>query len=218
MSQPGPQKYFRQLVYYIISLIISLNSFCEDQYIIIIVIKSSLYKEASELVQNISDELYILHDLLNCGIKCVEDCINSTFLRSVLQNVCYPAILNSLSTFPPILTHVSFSLSYSYSLVFNPSRSSFVYSSFNHSIQSYYILSISFILIYSFISTVQFMIQSNFSYSKIHVHFNLILFLLQFILQIKENQFNYNLFLNLFNYYLFLFHSFLFYLLYSLLP
>lgn len=97
-------------------------------------INSSLYKEASELVQNISDELYILHDLLNCGVKCVEECITSTFLRSVLQNVCYPAILNSLSTLPPTSTHVSLSLSYSYSLVFNSTRSSFVYSSFDNSI------------------------------------------------------------------------------------
>lgn len=65
-----------------------------------------MFKEAGELAQNISDELFIIHDLMKCGVECVESCIASTFLRSILQNMCFPAILNSFSAIPPIPTKV----------------------------------------------------------------------------------------------------------------
>ena len=108
MSQEGPQKYFRQLVYYIISLIVTFNNLCEDTLACLLTIICSMMKEAEELAQTISDELFIIHDLLKCGIECVESSITSTFIRSLLQNVCFPAILNSLTELCPTPTNVSF--------------------------------------------------------------------------------------------------------------
>lgn len=109
MAEPGPQKYFRQLVYYIISLIVTFNNLCEDQFVFFYSLMHSMMNEANEVAQTISDELFIIHDLLQCGMDCVVSAITSTFIRSLLQNMCFPAILNSISKTQLVSTNVCFS-------------------------------------------------------------------------------------------------------------
>lgn len=94
MNLPASQKYFRQLVYYVISLIVTLNRLIEE----------SDFHKAAQLVQTVSDELFILHDLMHCKVPCVEECISTTIIRSLLQHVCFPAIQNCLSETPSSAT------------------------------------------------------------------------------------------------------------------
>lgn len=63
----------------------------------------------------LSDELYIMNDLLKCGVESVETCITTTFLRSVLQHVCFPAILNAIHAiqFFPCKVGLSYIVSHS---------------------------------------------------------------------------------------------------------
>lgn len=100
MSQAGPQHYFRQLVYYVISLIATMNSLCFDK-------QFEQYRQASEIAQNISDELYVLHDLMHCQVHAVEQCIRNTLLRSLLHHFCFPAVFNAVKQNAPQPTNVS---------------------------------------------------------------------------------------------------------------
>ena len=106
MSQPEPQRYFRQLVYYIISLIITMNNLCKDKWLCSEWMTASNYKDAYSLAQTVCDEFYILHDLMNCGVPCVTTCLQNTLTHSLLENVCFPAILNQLHRISPISTQV----------------------------------------------------------------------------------------------------------------
>lgn len=86
MSQPEPQRYFRHLVYYVISLIATLNGLYMDKQ----------FKQATEIAQNVSDEFLVLSDLMQCGVKCVEECIRTTLLRSLLHRFCFPVVYNAV--------------------------------------------------------------------------------------------------------------------------
>lgn len=96
MSQPEPQRYFRQLVYYVISLIVAMNEQCQNKWCIRYGFTDSNYDDAYSLAQNICDEFYILHDLLQCQLDGVTACIENTILRSVLEHTCFPAVMSIL--------------------------------------------------------------------------------------------------------------------------
>ena len=64
------------------------------------------YSKASSIAGTISDELYILNDLLTCKMNCVCDCILSTLIRSLLKHTLFPAIRNSLPGVIPAITKV----------------------------------------------------------------------------------------------------------------
>lgn len=80
------------------------------------------------MVQTVSDELFILHDLMHCKVPCVEECISTTIIRSLLQHVCFPAIQNCLSETPssatkvtlPFLSHQQYDLSFKTALLVIP--------------------------------------------------------------------------------------------------
>lgn len=86
MEQQEPQRFFRHLVYYVISLIATLNVLCANKQ----------YKQATEIAQNVSDEFLVLTDLMQCGVKCVEECVRTTLLRSLLHRFCFPVIYNAV--------------------------------------------------------------------------------------------------------------------------
>ena len=86
MGQQEPQRFFRHLVYYVISLIATLN----------ILSINKQFKQATEIAQNVSDEFLVLSDLMQCGVKCVEECVRTTLLRSLLHRFCFPVIYNAV--------------------------------------------------------------------------------------------------------------------------
>ena len=98
MSQPEPQRYFRELVYYVISLIVNMNEHCKSKLCFQQAVRNRNYEDAYSQAQNICDEFYILHDLLQCQLDCVTSCIQDTILRSVLEHTCFPAVMSILDS------------------------------------------------------------------------------------------------------------------------
>lgn len=65
---------------------------------------------------------------MHCKVPCVEECISTTIIRSLLQHVCFPAIQNCLSETPssatkvtlPFLSHQQYDLSFKTALLVIP--------------------------------------------------------------------------------------------------
>ena len=103
MSQPEPQRYFRQLVYYIISLIITMNNLCKDKWLCSEWMTASNYKDAYSLAQTVCDEFYILHD--DELRRAVRDDVSPEHAHS--QSVGECLLPRDSESAPPHLSHLN---------------------------------------------------------------------------------------------------------------
>ena len=90
MSQPSTLKYFRKLVYYVISLVVTMDKMIESEYYLFFY---SNYTRVGEISNNIIDQLYFLQDVLNIQVECVNTYLKDVLLKEFVIKYCYEQLI-----------------------------------------------------------------------------------------------------------------------------
>ncbi|KAK8820411.1 hypothetical protein WA577_006474 [Blastocystis sp. JDR] len=82
MGQPSTLKYFKKLVYYVISLVVTLNK----------MIEADDYSRTGELMNNVIDQLFFLQDVLNIQVEAVNEYLKRLMMEDFFLRYCYDVI------------------------------------------------------------------------------------------------------------------------------
>ena len=112
MSQPSTLKYFKKLVYYVISLVVTMNKMIESKYMNwwMCVIGSN-YSRVGEISNNIIDQLYFLQDVLNIQVECVNEFLKDILMKDFVIKYCFNQLIKSLEAIPassPVFSFIHF--------------------------------------------------------------------------------------------------------------
>lgn len=97
MGQPNALKYFKKLVYYVISLVVTMNKMVETKQDRIHLLTPSNYARVGELTNNIIDQLFFLQDVLNIQVQVVDDYLKSLLMSDFFVKYCYNVIRDTAS-------------------------------------------------------------------------------------------------------------------------
>ena len=92
MDQPSTLKYFKKLVYYVISLVVTMNSMVESKYLLAMESICSSFVRVGEMTNNIIDQLLFLQDVLNIQVPCVNDYLKDVLVKEFFIRYCYEVI------------------------------------------------------------------------------------------------------------------------------
>ena len=101
MSQPSTLKYFRKLVYYVISLVVTMNKLIESKLNPISLLTRRSFARVGELSNNIIDQLYFLQDVLNIQVDCVNEFLKDVLMKEFVVKYCFEQLLLSFKQLPP---------------------------------------------------------------------------------------------------------------------
>lgn len=88
MGQPSTLKYYKKLVYYVISLVVTMNNMVE----------SNDFARVGEMTNNIIDQLFFLQDVLNIQVACVNEYLKDVLMKDFFIRYCYEVINPTNST------------------------------------------------------------------------------------------------------------------------
>lgn len=89
MSQPSTLKYFKKLVYYVISLVVTMNKMIEAKWARRGVVRRSDYSRVGELMNNVIDQLLFLQDVLNIQVEAVNEYMKKLMMEDFFMRYCY---------------------------------------------------------------------------------------------------------------------------------
>ena len=92
MGQSSTLKYFKKLVYYVISLVVTMNSMVESKYSLAMESICSNFARVGEMANNIIDQLLFLQDVLNIQVPCVNDYLKGVLVKEFFTRYCYEVI------------------------------------------------------------------------------------------------------------------------------
>lgn len=100
MSQPSTLKYFKKLVFYVISLVVTMNKMIESKLAIVNGLRFRNYSRVGELSNNIIDQLYFLQDVLNIQVECVNTYLKDVLMKEFVVKYCYQQLFTSFRSLP----------------------------------------------------------------------------------------------------------------------
>ena len=95
MSQPSTLKYFKKLVYYVISLVVNSAMNASDEGMIEAKwarrggVRRSDYSRVGELMNNVIDQLLFLQDVLNIQVEAVNEYMKKLMMEDFFLRYCY---------------------------------------------------------------------------------------------------------------------------------
>ena len=89
MSQPSTLKYFKKLVYYVISLVVTMNKMIEAKWARRGGVRGSDYSRVGELMNNVIDQLLFLQDVLNIQVEAVNEYMKKLMMEDFFLRYCY---------------------------------------------------------------------------------------------------------------------------------
>ena len=89
MSQPSTLKYFKKLVYYVISLVVTMNKMIEAKWARRGGVRRSDYSRVGELMNNVIDQLLFLQDVLNIQVEAVNEYMKKLMMEDFFLRYCY---------------------------------------------------------------------------------------------------------------------------------
>ena len=92
MGQPSTLKYFKKLVYYVISLVVTLNKMIEAEWARRAWLRRSDYSRTGELMNNVIDQLFFLQDVLNIQVEAVNEYLKRLMMEDFFLRYCYDVI------------------------------------------------------------------------------------------------------------------------------
>ena len=92
MGQPSTLKYFKKLVYYVISLVVTLNKMIEAEWARRGWLRRSDYSRTGELMNNVIDQLFFLQDVLNIQVEAVNEYLKRLMMEDFFLRYCYDVI------------------------------------------------------------------------------------------------------------------------------
>ena len=92
MGQPSTLKYFKKLVYYVISLVVTLNKMIEAEWARRARLRRSDYSRTGELMNNVIDQLFFLQDVLNIQVEAVNEYLKRLMMEDFFLRYCYDVI------------------------------------------------------------------------------------------------------------------------------
>ena len=92
MGQPSTLKYFKKLVYYVISLVVTLNKMIEAEWARRGRLRRSDYSRTGELMNNVIDQLFFLQDVLNIQVEAVNEYLKRLMMEDFFLRYCYDVI------------------------------------------------------------------------------------------------------------------------------
>ena len=100
MSQPSTLKYFRKLVYYVISLVVTMNKMIEAKFVLNVLVIHRSFARVGELSNNIIDQLYFLQDVLNIQVDCVNEFLKDVLMKEFVVKYCFQQLFQSFQQLP----------------------------------------------------------------------------------------------------------------------